>query len=108
MTAEALTIDPSEVKTEYAKPSDNPMAGFDQKDIQDLLEYRSNLMMDISTAYSELVKAIFKLPIHVVYRQNAFMFLDTADMWAKRGIDNVWDLPKEPESTEEAEATVEE
>ncbi len=84
----------TEVNTVVEKPAENPLEGMSQQDIQALLEYRSNLLMDLGKAYAALVEALYKLPIHVVYRQQSFLFLDTAEMWAKKGIDNVWNLPE--------------
>ncbi len=92
--SEVVTIDNAEIKTEWAKPGSNPLEGLTQEDINKLLEYRSELLRELSTHYIALTEAIYKLPIHVVFRQHAFLFLDTAEQWAKKGIDNVWDLPK--------------
>lgn len=99
----AALMDREDIKTEWAKPQENPLEGMTQEDINKLLQHRSELLMDISEHYIALTKAIYKLPIHVVFRQQAFLFLDTAELWYKKGIDNVWDLPKESVSLPEAD-----
>lgn len=82
------------VKTEWVQPDDgSPLEGKTQEDIAKLLEYRSQLLMEISKHYIALTEAIYKLPIHIIFRQHSFFNLDQAEMWAKKGIDNVWDLP---------------
>lgn len=98
------TMNHEDIKTEWEKPDANPLEGLTQQDINKLLEYRSELLMELSKHYIALTEAIYKLPIHVIFRQHAFLFLDTAEQWAKKGIDNVWDLPTSPilESTEDA------
>lgn len=98
--SEARVMDREDVKTDWEKPGANPLEGLSQQSINKLLEYRSELLMELSGHYQALVEAIFKLPIHVVYRQHAFLFLDTAELWAKKGIDNVWDLPKSADGVE--------
>ena len=84
-----------DIKTEWEKPSDNPLEALNQEDIRKILEYRSELLHNLSEKYAEFTKAVMELPIHVVYRQHSFFNLDQAEMWAKKGIDNVWDLPQE-------------
>lgn len=95
--SEAKKIDSSEIKTEWNKPNANPLEGLTQQDINKILEYRTELLMEISRHYIAFTEALYKLPIHVVYRQHAFFNLDQAEMWAKKGIDNVWDVPKAEE-----------
>jgi hypothetical protein len=100
MTEVAL-MDTAKVKTDWAKPQANPLEGMSQQDINKLLTYRSELLMELSQHYVALTEAIYKLPIHVVFRQHAFLFLDTAECWAKKGIDNVWEMPVEKLSAED-------
>ena len=95
--SETPKMERAEVKTEWEKPQDNPLENMSQDDIKKLLEYRSELLMDLSHAYIELTKTIMRLPIHIIFRQHAFFHLDQAEMWAKKGIDNVWDLPNKHE-----------
>lgn len=103
--SEVAKMDRSDVKTEWEQPKANPLEGMSQADINKLLEYRSELLMELSKHYEAFTKAIYELPIHIVFRQHAFLFLDTAEQWAAKGINNVWEVPKpaaEPEVTPEA------
>lgn len=93
-------IDVKDIKTEWEKPNKHPLENMSQQEINRLLEYRSELLMELSKHYAAFTEALYKLPIHVIYRQHAFLFLDTAEMWGKKGIDNVWNVPEkcEPET----------
>lgn len=87
-------METSDIKTEWEKPNKNPLEGLSQHDINKILAHRTELLMEVSKHYVAFTEAIYKLPIHVIFRQHAFLFLDTADSWVKRGIDNVWELPE--------------
>ncbi len=94
--SENKTMDRSEVKTTAAKPvSLDP--NMPKEELMKLLSYRSQLMGEVADKYLEFVKAIKRLPIHLVYAQHANLFLDTAQMWAEKGIMNVNELPSEEE-----------
>lgn len=89
-----------DVKTEWAKPKENPLEGMTQEDIQKLLEYRSEVLMDVNQRYKDLIETIMKQPFHVIYRQYAFMNIDQGMGWVKTAVDNIWELPK-PEPVQE-------
>lgn len=84
----------AEVKTEWAKQETPSLADMSPQQINDLLEYRSELFAEVAQKYKELVEAIYRLPIHVVYRQHAFMNIDQGWHWVKDALDNVWELPE--------------
>lgn len=82
-----------EVKTEWAKPNANPLEGLNQEQIHELLEYRSEILMQMTVHYKNFIEAIMKQPFHVVYRQHAFLNIDQGMHWIKAAVDNIWELP---------------
>lgn len=96
-TTEALKIDPANVKTDYTKPKDLDIENMSQEQIFALLRYRSKLLEGVTEKFQELIKHIYEeLPIHVLYRNHAFMNLDQGMHWLQTAINNVNDLPEAP------------
>ena len=89
----ARQMNRQDVQTEWEKPSDNPLDGMTNDDVRALLQYRTELTEGILDKYKDFVEAIFRLPIHVVYRQNAFQNIDQGLHWVEKAISNIWKVP---------------
>lgn len=87
-------MDRADVKTEWEAPKENPLEGMTQEQIRKLLEYRSEVLMDVNQAYKDFIETIYKHPFHVIYRQHAFLNIDQGLHWIKTAVDNLWELPK--------------
>lgn len=96
-------MDASEVKTEWSKPVDAPLEELKPGDIKPLLEYRTEVLMDVSHAYKNLIETIMKHPFHVIYRQHAFMNIDQGLHWIKAAVDNLWEIPNNVETEQNQE-----
>lgn len=99
------TMRKEDVKTEWEKPNDHPLNNLSSEEIKEVLTYRSNLLNEAAEYYKKFVEAIYKLPIHVVYRQHAFLNIDQGWHWAEKGMDNVWSIPKETKEEVSTETT---
>lgn len=83
-----------DVKTDWAKP--DPLVDVNkmsQKEIQALLSYRSDVLVEITGYYKEFIEAIYRQPFHVVFRQHAFLNIDQGMHWVKAAVDNLWEIP---------------
>lgn len=101
---EEKLIDPKDVKTDYAKPEDvkpEEMKQMTSEEIKELLQYRSQYLNQIYNTYKDFVEAIYKVPMHIVYRQHAFLNIDQGLHWAEKGIHNLQLPPKKEEAQPE-------
>ena len=100
MTNTPPKMDRQEIKTEWEKPDESKLSNMSPQEMRELLEYRTELFDLIAEAYQNYIRAVYKLPIHVIYRQHAFLNLDQSFHWIKAALDNVFEVPSKEEKPE--------